>query len=133
MAFPIALILPALLPVVSDGIRAIFNRLTGGAGAQPTNVGEAVQLMQAEAARMKAMAELDKPGGSISRWVADLRASSRYIAAGVCILGGYGLVAAAAAYPDTVPPVMLDRAWDSADAGFSFLFGDRMYAHIRRR
>lgn len=133
MAFPLALLLPALLPVVSDGLRAIFNRVTNGAGVQPANVAEAVQLMEAETSKMKAMAELDKPAGSISTWVADLRASSRYIAAGVCIVGGYALIGLAAMYPGSIPEVLIDRSWDTADGGFSFLFGDRMYSHLRRK
>jgi len=133
MPFPIALVLPALIPVFADGLRAIFTRLTDGAGVRPANTAEAIQLMQADAARLQALAALDAPGGSISSWVADLRASARYIAAGVCILGGWALAAMASAYPEQVPSEVAARGMDAADSAFSFLFGDRMYAHLRRK
>ena len=55
----LSLVLPALVPAFADGVRGLFARLTGGAGAQPQSVGEAIQLMEAQTARVKALAELD--------------------------------------------------------------------------
>ena len=82
----LSLVVPALIPAVADGLRGVFNKLTGGAGAKPANVEEQIKLMAAENERLKALAEIDKPSEKISPWVADLRASFRYIAAGVIIM-----------------------------------------------
>jgi len=119
------LILPALVPVLSDGVRAVFARLGLGAGANPQNVSERIELMQAETARLQALAELDKPSGEISRWVADLRASFRYVAVmliiGATLIGAfYGMEGAALA-------VLLDLS----GAAMSFIIGERMYLRLK--
>jgi hypothetical protein len=128
----LTLLLPALLPVFSDGVRGLINRLTGGAGAQPANVEEAIKLMGAETEKLKALAELDKPAGDISRWVTDLRASFRYLAAALIIIGTFGLTVA----PSIGMPVdieVLDTAWNMMGSVFAFMFGDRMYMGLKKR
>jgi hypothetical protein len=132
MPAPLALILPALLPVVADALRAVFNRLTNGAGARPANVQEAVALMQAEAEKLKAIADLDRPSGNISQWVADLRAAFRYVAAGIIIVSAYGLVVLRGLGLD-VSDDILGYALDMTGSVFAFLFGDRMYTYLRRK
>lgn len=122
----LSLILPALVPAVADGIRGVFTRLTGGAGSQPANVDEEIKLMQAQTERLKAVAELDKPTGPISAWVADLRASFRYVACGIIILWAIVL--------SLVPGVeagIRELSFDLAGSAFSFIFGDRMYLKLR--
>jgi len=119
-------LLPAFAPVISDVIRGVVGRFTGGAGAQPQNVDEAIKLMQAEAEKLKALADLDRPTGNISQWVADLRASFRYVAGGVVIL------AAVSTLVIEVTPDVGDLVWQSANSVWAFLFGDRMYTYIKR-
>lgn len=121
----LSLLLPALVPVASDAIRGIVGKLTGGSGAQPQNVAEAVQLMQAETERLKALAELDKPAENISQWVSNLRASFRYISAGLIIL------AAVVSLYTPVPPEYVGLIWDAAGSVFSFIFGERLYMKLR--
>ena len=58
-----SLILPALVPAVADGFRGIVAKFTGGAGGQPQNVEERVKLMEAEAAKLQALAALDGVNG----------------------------------------------------------------------
>lgn len=55
-------VLPALLPALGDGVRALFQKFTGGAGAKPANVGEVIQLMQADTDRLKAIAAMEQGG-----------------------------------------------------------------------
>lgn len=105
-----------------DGIRGIFGKLTGGAGAKPQNVEEQIKLMAAENERLKAIAELDKPAENILPWVADLRASFRYIAAGVIIFGAISTL-----YMPKLDPALFEAIWNLAGSVFSFMFGDRMY------
>ena len=131
MAFPLALILPALIPVLSDGLRGVINRLTGGAGANPANVKEAIELLQAQAAHARAMAELDRPAGNISRWVSDLRASFRYISAGIFVLAPY-VILTANAYGAGIPSTFVEASFQGHDAAFSFIFGARMYAYLKK-
>jgi len=121
MASILSLVIPALIPALADGLRGIFSRLTGGAGAKPQNVEEQIKLMAAENERLKALAELDKPAENISPWVADLRASFRYIAGGLIIL------AAVSSLYVRVDLFLQDVVWNLAGSVFAFLFGDRMY------
>lgn len=122
----LGLILPALVPVASDAIRGMVARLTGGAGAKPQSVDEEIRLMEAEVKKLQALAELDRPSGNISQWVADLRASFRYIAAGVIIL------AATTTLFVPTPVELVDIVWQAAGSVWSFIFGDRMWQYIKR-
>jgi hypothetical protein len=118
-------ILPALLPVAADGIRGVFNKVAGGAGAAPANVGEAVQLMDADTNRLKAIAEMDK-AGNVSPWVANVRALQRPVASGL-IISGY-LVAVTISAPEEV---VLQMGQYAQMVTF-YLFGDRSYGHFKR-
>jgi len=117
----LSLVVPALIPAVADGLRGVFSRLTGGAGAKPQNVEEQIKLMAAENERLKALAELDKPSENISPWVADLRASFRYIAG--CLI----ILAAVSSLYVRTDLYLQDAVWNLAGSVFAFLFGDRMY------
>jgi len=119
----LALVLPALIPVFADGIRGVVGMFTKGRGAVPQNVDEAIKLMDAEVNRLKAIAELDKPADNISRWVADLRASARYIA--VYLIFGGTMLAVITNSPQT------DVLLQLSGSAFFFLFGDRVYVNLK--
>jgi len=123
----LSLVVPALIPAVADGLRGLFNKLTGGAGAKPANVEEQIKLMAAENERLKALAELDRPSEKISPWVADLRASFRYVAGGLIILGAISTLFFNADL------LVQDAVWNLAGSVFAFLFGDRMYFKFVKR
>jgi hypothetical protein len=107
----------ALLPAAADGVRAVFNRVTNGAGARPANVAELVQLMQAENERLKILQQLDTPG-DVHKWVNDLRALQRPAMA-TLVLASY---AAAALWFD--PPQDVVRAFGELSGMVIFyLFG----------
>lgn len=122
----LTLILPAIVPALTDGLRALIGRIAGGAGSQPQNVAEAIQLMQAQNARLEALAKLDAPAGDVSRWVANLRASFRYVAVGSIILAT--IAAIFAGVEETALLVLLDLS----GASMSFVIGERMYLRIRQ-
>jgi len=126
MSALLALILPALVPMVTDTVRGIINKFTGGAGAQPNNVAEAIQLMKAETERLQAVAALDTPNPNISKWVADLRASCRYIIAILVVLN-----AIVCMYAPGVPEDNIVMSLTLAGSVWSFLFGERMYLTIK--
>lgn len=126
MVSVLSLVIPALIPALADGLRGVFSRLTGGAGGKPQNVEEQIKLMTAENERLKALAELDKPAENISPWVADLRASFRYIAGGFIILGAVSTLYAPVAQD------VQEAVWNLAGSVFAFLFGDRMYLKFKR-
>lgn len=122
----LTLLLPAMVPALSDGMRAVFARIGLGAGANPQNVAERIQLMSAEVDRLKALAQLDQPSGNISQWVADLRGSFRYLSiAGILaatVAGSFaGMDGAALA-------VLLDMS----GASMSFIIGERMYLGLKK-
>ena len=126
MASLLTLLLPALVPVLADGARGLFARLTQGAGAQPTTARERIELIDAETRRLQALAALDTPGANISKWVADFRASFRYFA-----VSGIVLATLAAVFLD-VEGAALMALFDLTGAAMSFIIGERMYLHLRR-
>ena len=128
----LALLLPSLVPAAVDGVRGLFGWLFGSSGAQPQNVDDAVKLMQAETQKLQALALLDQPAGTISLWVADLRASFRYLAAAIIILGTFSLIFAKGAGLE-VSDEVIDVCLQLSGSVFSFLFGDRMYLSLRGR
>ena len=129
----LGLILPALLPVLADGAKGIFNFFTGGATAEPANMDERIKLMGAELETLKALAALDQPSPNISLWVADLRASFRYIAAGLIVLGGLVGVGTVLFIDATAAPFVNSYLQGVVGPVFSFMFGQRMYLSLRGR
>lgn len=122
----LTLLLPSLVPAFSDGLRSIFARISGGAGAMPRNVDETVKLMTAEVSRLQALATLDTPAGNISPWVADLRGSFRYLAIGAIILATIAAIFAG------VAPSALAVLLDLSGASMSFIIGERMYLGLKK-
>ena len=127
-------LLSAIVPVATDGIRGIFNWITGGAGAQPANVDEAVKLMEAETRKLEAVAKLDTPVGDISPWVADLRASFRYLGASVVILLA-PIFAVWVLYAPTPERLQLFEFFMLQVLGpiWGFLYGQRLSISLRKK
>lgn len=119
-------LLPALLPAVGDGVRGIIAKFTGGAGAKPRNVDEKIRLMEADTAKLRALADIDKPSGKASLWVTNLRESSRYVAVLLVLINAAGQLA----FNDNAAQVIMSL--ELASSGFFFLFGDRVYLHLRK-
>ena len=124
----LSLILPALVPAFADGARGLIAKFTGGAGGQPQNIKERIELMQAEAAKLQALAALDSPTGEPSKWIVDLRASFRYI-----IISSIMIFTAIVVFnPDVVGATVVAVFLDMTGACMSFVIGERMYLAIKR-
>jgi len=123
-----SLILPALVPAVADGFRGIVAKFTGGAGGQPQNVEERVKLMEAEAAKLQALAALDGVNGEPSKWIINLRASFRYIIISAIMLFTGFIVFT----PDIVGTGVVAIFLDMTGACMSFVIGERMYLTLKR-
>jgi hypothetical protein len=123
----LSMILPALAPAVTDGLRGLFAKWTGGAGGNPQNVNERIQLMEAETKRLQALAEIDKPSGEPSLWVQNLRGSFRYLA-----IIAIWFVTAIAIFDGSVPQELKYVLLDLSGASMSFVIGERMYLAIRK-
>lgn len=121
----LSIIFPALVPAITDGARAVIAKFTGAAGAQPQNVDEAIRLMEAQTARVQALAELDKLPDGASPWVVNLRGAFRYVAT-----GGIVLSAIVGTYAG-VNATFLALLYDMAGASMSFIIGERMYINLR--
>ena len=122
-----SVLFPALIPALTDGVRGIFAKFTGGAGGTPQNVNERIQLMQAETGRLQALAEIDKPVGEPDKWVTNLRTSFRYVA---IILIWVATVAAI--FTPTIPEGITLIMLDLSGACMSFVIGERMYLTLRK-
>lgn len=123
----LGIVLPALVPALTDGVRGIFARVTGGAGGTPQNVNERIQLMQAETARLQALAEIDKPAGEPNQWVTDVRAIFRYAA--ITLIW---LATIAAVFDSSVPQNVTLMLLDLSGACMSFVIGERMYLTLKK-
>lgn len=122
-----SLIFPALMPVVADGFRGLFAKVTGGAGGTPQNVNERIQLMEAETRRLQALAEIDKPAGEPSTWVTDVRAIFRYAAISLI-----WLATIVAVFTPSVPQSITIMLLDLSGACMSFVIGERMYLSLKK-
>mgnify|MGYP000918918187 FL=1 len=118
-------LLSALIPASVEGIKQVITTKLGG--VKPTTVAEQLQLDEQEIKRMQVVAALDNPGGTPSQWVVDLRASSRYIMAGIVILGGI-----VSLYVPTVPTTVQALALEGANIAFGFLFGQRIVSNFKK-
>lgn len=118
--------LVALIPALTDGVRGLINRWTGGAGAQPANVEEVIQIQTADTERLKALAKLDKVSGTTSKWVNNIRALQRPVAV-AAILSTYGLVIYFNAGGETIGQVA-----SFAEMAVFYLFGERGYRYMKQ-
>jgi len=123
MSILLTTLLSALIPVGIDGIKQVITTKMGGVKA--TTVAEQLQLDDNDIKRMQALAILDNPGGTPSQWVIDLRGSSRYIMAGIVIIGGV-----VALYVPDMDIAVKSIAFEGANIAFGFLFGNRIVANL---
>lgn len=118
------LLLPSLVPVLSNGIGNLISKWTGGAKAQ--SVDDIVKLGQLEIDKLNALASLDKPYGTPSQWVVDLRASFRYVAVLLVWLFTF-----AAVFTPAVPAELTEVLLTLAGATLSFIIGERMMLSLK--
>ena len=124
----VSLILPALVPAFADGARGLIAKFTGGAGGQPQNITERIELMKAEAEKLHALAALDSPTGEPSKWIIDLRASFRYV-----IISSIMIFTAVVVFnPDIVGATVVAVFLDMTGACMSFVIGERMYLTLKK-
>ena len=121
------LILPALVPAISDGARGLFAKLIGGAGGTPQNMQERIQLIQAETEKLKALSQLDNPTGEPSKWIIDLRACYRYVIITFILIATIFVV-----YSPSVSSAIVSVFLDMTGACMSFIIGERMYLGLKK-
>lgn len=119
MSVLLTTLLSALLPVGVEGIKQVITTKLGG--VKPTTVAEQLQIDDSEIKKLQAVAQLDNPGGTPSQWVVDLRASSRYIAAGIVIIGGTSSL-----FIPNIDMEVKALGFEAANIAFGFLFGSRI-------
>lgn len=114
-------IISALLPAGIDAVKGLFT-----AASQKwigLTVDDQIKLDNANVERLKALAALDDPHGTPSQWVVDLRASFRYIACALFIVGGLSTI--------FVAPALAPLGLEAATAASSFIFGERMMLSLK--
>lgn len=133
------MILPALIPGLMDGLKGLFQRLFGG--TKPISADEQIKLMKAEADKLQALAEIDKVYGEPSKWVTNLRASFRYLAAGfllvlsMVVIFLYVFSPVYSADPEKSKSLygIVEVMLQIDGSLFFFLFGDRVYINLKKR
>jgi len=126
MSLLLTTLLSALVPVGVEGLKQGITTLVGG--VKPTTVAEQLQLDDQEIKRLNAIATLDNPGGTPSQWVIDLRASARYIGAGMVIASGI-----TALFVPNLDLTVKTIAFEGANIAFGFLFGARIVNGIGKK
>lgn len=146
MAFPLALVLPALLPPVSEGLGHLFKKFFGGKG-EPQTTDDRVKLMNAETAQLEARGKFlgAEQFGDISAWASAvkpgpvlgwvvaltvlipraMREATRPALAWFAVLTAYWL-----AY---IQNPYAAAALDMSASVYSLYFGDRMWGYIKGR
>lgn len=114
----------AFIPVLSDGLRGVFARFTGGAGAEPQNAQERISMMAADTERLQALAALDNVGETY-KWVNAVRGLVRPLTALGLIATYAGVVAISGAADQTLADFAMM-------AGF-YYFGERTKTSFRGR
>jgi hypothetical protein len=125
MSLLLTTLLSALVPVGVEGLKQGITALAGG--VKPTTVAEQIQLDEQEIKRLNAVAALDNPGGTPSQWVVDLRASARYIMAGIVIISGVS-----ALFAPNLDITVKSIAFEGANIAFGFLFGTRIVTNFKK-
>ena len=123
----LSLLLPAVVPALTDGVRGLFAKYSKGAGGTPQNVDERIKLMVAETDRLKALAEIDKPAGEPHQWVTDVRAIFRYAA--ITLIW---IATIAAVFTPSVDQGITFILLDLSGACMSFVIGERMYLSLKK-
>lgn len=109
--------IPIILDLIKSAAPALSRKLLG------VSVDEQIKLDSASVERLKALASLDNPYGEVSKWVANLRGSFRYLAAAGLIVGG--LVVVGLGVVQTQPEIVA-LGIDLASSPFGFIFGERL-------
>lgn len=126
----LATVLPAFLPVAIDAIKASISKLFGSVVTEPKTFAEQIEYEKLGIEKLKALAELDRPIGSPSQWVVDLRAASRYVAVGL-ILSAYVVYCfLPVTYQNAQTEGNLSQLAGSA---MFFLIGDRVYIGLKAK
>lgn len=119
-----AVVGPAILPVVADGLRAGLNRLFGGAGVAPANSKEYIDMQNADTERLKALGALEGSIGNTSQWVNNVRALQRPFVGAVVLFGWIG------SWFVAMEPTTAQAVMQLASSVIFYLFGDRTYMYL---
>lgn len=120
-------LISAVAPAAIDAVKTLFGGISRKMGG--LSVEDEVKLANVDIDRLKAVAELDKPEGTPSQWVVDLRASFRYITAGLMVFGGL-IIAGYGVY--IVNPDAIEIGATIASAPMSFIIGERFLLKFRK-
>lgn len=115
-------LLPAGLDIVKSIGQAVGRKFFG------MSVDDEIKLKNADVGRMQALASLDNPYGTPSQWVIDLRASFRYIAAGISIIIGASIIGIGMYNKDKEFALL---GLDLISIPYSFVFGERLWMGLK--
>lgn len=117
-------LVPALVPALSDGFKALVGKFTGG--AKPQTIAEQVQLMQAETDRLTALYHMEGDGATY-QWVEAVRKLQRPFVVAVVVL----VWASAFLGLTELSEASLLILADLSSSVMFYLFGERGYMYLK--
>lgn len=119
-------LLSAAVPALIDMGKSLFSGVGRRIGG--LSIDDQIKLQNADIERIKALASMDSPIGNPSQWVVDLRASFRYIAAGVSITIGSCAIWFASKYANAS---IADIGLQLVAIPYGFVFGERLLLNLK--
>lgn len=116
-------VLPAAIDLLKGGLTRIGNKISG------LSVDDQIKLQNADISKLEALAKIDNPYGTPSQWVIDLRASFRYIFAGILVLGGLAMAAYGTYKSDQA---VITAGFETAAAPGVFILGERFWTGLKK-
>jgi hypothetical protein len=117
-----SVIAPAAIDLIKNTAGALSRKWAG------LSVDDQIKIQNADISKLEALSKLDAPVGTPSQWVVDLRASFRYIGAGLAIAAGLFIVVGM-----PMSPVMVDAGLQLIAMPFGFIFGERLYLGLTHK
>lgn len=114
-----SVVAPAAIDLVKNTASALSRKWAG------LSVDDQIKLQNADVQKLEALAKLDNPVGNPSQWVVDLRASFRYIGAGLVIAIGTFVVT------QSQSAALVDAGLQLISMPFGFIFGERLYLGLK--
>ena len=134
VSFGVKFIFPALIPVGTDIIKTITERIFGKSEPKFTEFEQYIKKYELDIKKLEIYQKADEVGTDVYRWVKSFRAGFRYFFGMMIFLSTIGYVYVAPRYmPNFYNYEFARYLVDMNGSVFAFFFGDRVYMHLKKQ